>query len=316
MSASERKSSIAIGFPGQGVHEPDKMDRLLRNFPLADKLVEQAEDALDRPLRHLLTEAQIPEHTSRENQVRLYLGSAALWMVAEQEGVIPDDVRRIIFGASAGETVAMMAAGYYDFKKGLNIANVRGEEMHKASIINPGEMLVVSGLPFEQGEELADEIPGLYAVNSNPGKQTVFSGTRVAIAAANERLSDMKVNLHMPDIKEAAHTWHMGPAVRGVKKALRNTRMSRPRYDFMGNQAKMIHSIRGARRHFAAQLTRGVLLANSADELYYNHEVRTFVDVGQGKVLYGQMKRQFKQAKGTDAVKLISIVDELLPEES
>lgn len=293
------------------------MSRLLNDYPLAEEIVMRAERYLDQPLAQLLTEPQHPEHTSRENQVRLYLGSIALWRVAEEEDIIPDGRRRIIFGASAGETAAMTAAGFWDFEDGLKIAHQRGEEMHRASIINPGEMLVASGLPFEEGELIAGQIPGLYAVNNNPGRQTVFSGSRVAIAAASERLADMRVNLHWPeDILEAAHTWHMAPAVKGVKRVLRNTRMKRPHYDFMGNQAKMLKSIREARSHFTDQLTRGVLLANSADEMYHTHNVRTFVDVGQGKVLYGQLKRQFRHMKGQDAVELISVVDELLPDES
>jgi malonyl CoA-acyl carrier protein transacylase len=289
------------------------MSRLLNEYQAADEVITTAESILNQPLAQLLTEPRHPEHTSRENQIRLYLGSFALWKVAQEENIIPDG-RRIIFGASAGETAAMTAAGFWDFESGLRIASQRGEEMHKASIINPGEMLVASGLPFEEAEQLAVEIPGLYAVNNNPGRQTVFSGSRVAIAVAGERLSEMRINLHWPeDILEAAHTWHMAPAVNGVKKVLRNTRMKRPHYDFMGNQAKMLKSIRAARSHFAAQLTRGVLLANSADEMYYRHNVRTFVDVGQGKVLYGQLKRQFRHMKDQDAVELISVVDELLP---
>jgi malonyl CoA-acyl carrier protein transacylase len=292
------------------------MARLLDEYPAAAELVNEAEEVLGKHLTYLLVEPSKPEHTSRESQLRAYLGSSALWLVAEAEGVIPSGTRRIIFGASAGETVAMMVAGYYDFEAGLRIADVRGEEMHKASIINPGEMLVASGLLFEDGERIASEIPGLYAVNSNPGMQTVFSGSRIAIAAAGERLSEARINLHWPDIKEAAHSWHMGPAVSGVKKVLRSTRMKRPQYDFMGNQAKMLQSVREARSHFAAQLTRGVLLANSADELYHAHDVRTFVDVGQGKILHGQLKRQFKHMKGEAAVQLISVVDELLPDKS
>lgn len=175
------------------------MSRLLNDYPQAEDVVTRAELILQRPLIPLLTEPQKPEHTSRENQLRLYLGSFALWKVAEEERLIPADRRRIIFGASAGETAAMTAAGFWEFEDGLRIANQRGEEMHKASIINPGEMLVASGLPFEEAELIAGQIPGLYAVNNNPGKQTVFSGSRVAIAAASERLSEMRVKLHWPE---------------------------------------------------------------------------------------------------------------------
>lgn len=304
---------VAIGFPGQGPHEPDKMARLIREYPGTIELVKEAEETLHRPLLPLLLNERDPESTTRENQVRLYLGSSALWLAAEQEGVIPDDVKRIFFGASAGEYAALMAAKRYDFSTGLRLIDIRGEEMRKASIINPGEMLVASGLPFEEAEKIVEDFPGVYAVNDNPGLQTVFSGTAIGIRALAAHLSSSEawsgVHLHWPDIPEAAHSWHMSPAVGGLKTALRQTKMKRLRYDFMGNQAKVIRSARATKQHLAEQLTRGVLLTESARLLRDDYKVGTFVDVGPGKVLYGQMRRQFRKS-----VHLVSVVDELLPE--
>lgn len=313
MTSEKAPESIAIGFPGQGPHEAEKMSRLIRQFPEAAELVQSAEDTLQRPLFELLLDPANAEHTSRENQVRLYLGSSALWRVASKEGLIPNGRKRYFFGASAGEFAALMAAGAYDFTTGLRLIDRRGEEMHKASIINPGEMLVASGLPFEEAEKLVENYPGVYAVNDNPGLQTVFSGARVTMTALYEHLSSderwRKVSLHKPNILEAAHSWHMGPAKRGLKKVLRRSKVRPPEEDFMGNQAKLVKSRRQIKKHLTEQLTRGVLLANSANELVHTYNVRTFVDVGQGKVLHGQMRRQFK-----GEVELISIVDELLPE--
>ncbi|HEX5448077.1 MAG TPA: hypothetical protein VFW90_02660 [Candidatus Saccharimonadales bacterium] len=284
---------------------------------MAKSLLDEAEFTLGEHLRPLLEEPFRETDTSRENQIRTYLGSSLLYLVAESEGIIPHDRKRYIFGASAGETAGLMAAGYYNFQKGLRLASRRGEEMHKASIINPGAMVVASWMAFEDGEQLADEIDGVYAVNDNPGLQTVFSGSRVGIATLQEKIVESekweRVVLHIPDIIEAAHTWHMGPAVKGLKRAVRNVKMSRPHYDFMGNQAKLVRSVRKAKKQLPRQLTRKVKLTQSADKLYHDYGVRLFVDTGQGKVLHGQMRRQFKHIKGPEAVALMSLVDELLP---
>jgi malonyl CoA-acyl carrier protein transacylase len=258
----------------------------------------------------LLLRERRSDSTTRENQVRLYLGSSALWLAAEQEGIIPDETRRIFFGASAGEYAALMAAEAYDFKTGLQLIDIRGEEMRKASIINPGKMLVATGLPFEEAEEMVKNFPGVYAVNDNPGIQTVFAGTEEGIKDIGEYLSSWSdVRLHWPDIAEAAHSIHMAPAISGLQGALGRVKIKKPPYDFMSNQAKVLRSPAAMKRHLVGQLTRGVLLRKSANILRDEYGVDTFVDVGPGNVLYVQMRKQFRKS-----VKLISVVDELLPE--
>jgi malonyl CoA-acyl carrier protein transacylase len=312
MSSAE-SSSIAIGFPGQGPHEPDIMRRLLREYPGVMELMAEAEDTLHRPLLPLLLNERDPNATSRENQVRLYLGSSALWLAAEQKDLAPNDMRRIFFGASAGEYAALMAAGAYDFATGLRLIDVRGEEMHKASIINPGEMLIASGLPFDEAQKIAAGFEGVYAVNDNPGLQTVFSGTKRGLMELASHIKSHEnwhtVRLDRAAIAEAAHSPHMAPAVEGLKAALKKTKIKKTSHDFMGNRAKLISSVRSTKSHLAEQLTQGVLLAESARALREDYNVKTFVDVGPGKVLYSQMRRQFRKS-----VQVVSVVDELLGE--
>jgi [acyl-carrier-protein] S-malonyltransferase len=313
MSKIETESSIAIGFPGQGSQNPAQMRRLLSEHPITLDVIIEGEMALERPLLPLLLSETSAQSSTRENQVRLYLGSAALWRAAEHEGVIPNHRNRVFFGASAGEYAALMAAGAYDFSTGLQQIDVRGEEMHNASIINPGKMLVATGLPFAEAEKIAAAYEGVYAVNDNPGSQTVFSGSNVGLSQMAAYLADSErwkhVRLDWPAIAEAAHSIHMAPAVAGVQNALRNAKFKKPPYDFIGNRGKSIKSASGLKKHLADQLTRGVLLRQSAQFMRDHYGVNTFVDVGPGKVLYAQMRHQFRKT-----VELISVVDELIPE--
>jgi [acyl-carrier-protein] S-malonyltransferase len=313
MSGHESVSKIAIGFPGQGSHDPVQIRRLLKEHPVAIDVIEEGEHALEQPLLALLLSESTPESSTRDNQVRLYLGSCALWRAAEQEGVIPNHRERIFFGASAGEYAALMAAGAYDFATGLQQINVRGHEMHNASIINPGKMLVASGISFDDGEKLAAQFEGVFAVNDNPGMQTVFSGSDVGLMQMASYIAGSEnwkhVRLDWPAISEAAHSVHMAPAVAGVQEALKRAKIKKPPYDFVSNQAKIVRSTGGIKSHLASQLTRGVLLRQSAQYMVDEHNVDTFVDVGPGKILYSQMRRQFRRT-----VNLVSVVDELLPE--
>ncbi|HVO86357.1 MAG TPA: acyltransferase domain-containing protein [Candidatus Binatia bacterium] len=313
MSTTEIEPSIAIGFPGQGASNPEKMRRLITEHPIVIDVLEEAEATLEEPVLRLFLQEASSTATSRENQIRLYLGSSALWRAAEHEGVIPDDRRRVFFGASAGEYAALMAAGAYDFSTGLEQIELRGEEMQKASIINPGAMLVATGLPFEEAEKLAGTFDGVYAVNDNPGMQTVFSGSEVGLAEIAAYLGSSEtwshVRLDWAAISEAAHSIHMAPAVAGVQAGLKKAKFKRPTYDFVGNRAKAVKSASAAKNHLAAQLTRGVLLRQSAQYMKDEYNVDTFVDVGPGKVLYAQMRHQFRKT-----VQLISVMDELLPE--
>ncbi len=180
-------------------------------------------------------------------------------------------------------------------------------------------MLVASGLPFDRAEKIAKIIGDVEAVNDNPGIQSVFSGTEEAIHAVAQYLTEeaSDVKLHIPDIFEAAHNIkHMGPAVRGFMRTLKQVRINRGNGRVMGNQAELLNAfwrVRQTRKHLAAQLTRRVYLRQSADKLYEEQGVRTFVDVGQGHVIYGQFMRHFRHAP--EKVGFISVVEELLPEE-
>lgn len=313
MSELATEGSIAVGFPGQGSQDPERMKRLLSEHPVTIDVLREGEEVLNRPLLSLLLSETTAESNTRDNQVRLYLGSAALWRAAEEAGVIPNHRKRVFFGASAGEYAALMAAGAYDFATGLQQIDVRGEEMHNASIINPGKMLVATGLPFDVATKIAKEFQGVYAVNDNPGAQTVFSGSEVSLKEMAAYLASSEawshVRLDWPAIAEAAHSIHMAPAVANVQSALKNAKFKKPSYDFVGNRARAIKSTRGLKEHLARQLTTGVLLRQSAQFMREEYGVDTFVDVGPGKVLYAQMRHQFRKT-----VQLISVVDELLPE--
>jgi [acyl-carrier-protein] S-malonyltransferase len=313
MSKLAPNGRVAIGFPGQGAQDPAQLRRLLREFPSSLDPISEAEDVLNRPLLPLLLRESGPYLTTRENQIRLYLGSTALWRVAEQESVLPDGADRVFFGASAGEYAALYAAGAYDFKTGLQQIDIRGEEMQKASIINPGKMLIATGLPFDEGEKIAANFPGVFAVNDNPGMQTVFSGSDVGLREMATYLGSSDtwshVRLDWPAIAEAAHSIHMTPAVEGVQAALKKAKFKKPPYDFVGNQAKVVKSAKDIKKHLAGQLTRGVLLRQSAHYMRDELGVDTFADVGPGKILFAQMKHQFRRS-----VKLVSVIDELLPE--
>ncbi len=243
MSKVDAFPTIAIGFPGQGPHEPEKMRRLLNEHPSAVDTILEGEEILNRPLLPLLLNERSSGSTTRENQVRLYLGSSTLWKVAEQEGVIPAGRQRVFFGASAGEYAALMAAGAYDFRTGLQQIDIRGEEMQKASIINPGKMLIATGLPFDEGDKLAKEFRGVYAVNDNPGMQTVFSGANVGLEALAAYLVSSEawshVRLDWPAIPEAAHSTHMAPAVARVQASLKKAKFKRPPKNPAWTKSKM-----------------------------------------------------------------------------
>jgi malonyl CoA-acyl carrier protein transacylase len=305
---------IAIGFPGQGVpHDPIKIRRLFNEHPSSLNIVLEGEEVLKRPLLPLLLKDKSEYPLTRDNQVRLYLASAAFWLTAETEKVIPEG-QRIFFGASAGEYGASWAAGYFDFAEGLEQIDIRGQEMQKANHDNPGTMMVVTGMPFEEAQALEKDFDGIKATNENPGTQTVFSGKELSLLELAEYLASSEawrhVNIHWTGIAEAAHhPIHMGPAVEGVKSALSKAKFKRPRYDLVGNRAKTIKSVKGLKKHLAAQLTREVLLAKSTKLMRDEYNANIFVDVGPGNVLYTQLRHQFRKT-----VQLISVEETLLPE--
>jgi [acyl-carrier-protein] S-malonyltransferase len=156
-------------------------------------------------------------------------------------------------------------------------------------------MAAVIGLPDDRLEDLvaAGSSYGILTVaNRNSPGQIVISGQRAAVEAAVGAAKGLGARLaKLLPVSVAAHSPLMADAAAGMRAALAPVAFHDPRAALLANaDAALLTNGDACRAELIEHLTRGVdwvaAVAAMADA-----GVRTFVEVGPGRVLAGLVKR-------------------------
>ena len=196
-------------------------------------------------------------------------------------------------GHSMGQYSAMVAAGVLDLADALRLVRERGRLMQASS--QDGAMAAVIGLPDERLDDLLAAGSGhgiLTLANRNSPGQVVISGQRAAVEAAAGAAKGLGARLaKVLPVSVAAHSPLMAEAADGMQRALTAITFRDPRAPLLANaDATPLTTGEACRAELIEHLTRGVDWV-AAVEAMADAGVRTFVEVGPGKVLAGLVKR-------------------------
>ena len=172
---------VAIVFPGQGTQAPG-MGAAWQDHP-AWKLLEQAEGALDEPLRSLVLDAPAEQlQRTRDAQLAVLCTSLVAW-----EAVRPLAHEIVAFaGHSLGQVTALVASGALDLEDGVRFAARRAELTQRAADEHPGRMAALLGATVEQATEACAAAPdACWIANDNAPGQVVIAGTADGLEAAS-----------------------------------------------------------------------------------------------------------------------------------
>jgi [acyl-carrier-protein] S-malonyltransferase len=176
-------------FPGQGAQYPGMGLDLFDASSEVRSLFEAASEIMGRDMRQLLAEADA-ETLKRGDvaQPAVTLVNLAAASVLKAGGVLP----AVCAGHSLGEYAALAVSGVITAEESLLLTARRGELMREASENVEGGMAAVIGLPSVEVEKAVGEwtdegLHDLYVANLNSPLQTVVSGTKAALAEAEER---------------------------------------------------------------------------------------------------------------------------------
>jgi [acyl-carrier-protein] S-malonyltransferase len=176
---------------------------LWEKYDAVKKLFALANEAFHADAISLLRDSSPDELKKTEiAQPSIVLAEMAAWTVLLERGIVPVAAA----GHSLGEYPALVAAGVIDQETCLRLVVERGKAMadavKQAALTDDGEgngngsgMAAVIGLPPERVEGLvaawtAGGLAGLYSANLNSPRQTVVSGTSVALKEAEGRFKE------------------------------------------------------------------------------------------------------------------------------
>ncbi len=284
-------------YPGQGSQSVGMGKVLAEASAEAAAVWQAADEALGEPIARLAWEGPAEELDRTVNaQPALLAASIAAQRALEAAAASgPTTLAPPVFfaGHSMGQYSAMVAAGVLDLADAVRLVRERGRLMQASS--QDGAMAAVIGLPDERLDDLlaAGSSHGILTLaNRNSPGQIVISGQRAAVEAAAGAARGLGARLaKVLPVSVAAHSPLMAEAAAGMRRALAPIGFHDPRAPLLANaDATLLTTGEACRAELIDHLTRGVDWL-AAVEGMARAGVRTFIEVGPGKVLAGLVKR-------------------------
>jgi [acyl-carrier-protein] S-malonyltransferase len=289
--------AVAFVFPGQGSQTVGMGKVLAANFPAAQRVFDEVDDALGDKLSVIIFDGPADTLTLTENaQPALMAVSLAAIRVLESEAGL--DLKRdaqFVAGHSLGEYSALAASGALGLADTARLLRIRGQAMQKAVPVGVGAMAALIGLEFDAASAVAAEAGQgqvCQAANDNGGGQVVVSGDKAAVERAVEiaKTKGAKRAMLLP-VSAPFHCLLMQPAAEVMAQALAQVSIKPPAVPVVANVlAKPIEQPDEIVRALVAQVT-GTVRWRESVVFMAGAGVKTFYEVGAGKVLSGLIRR-------------------------
>jgi [acyl-carrier-protein] S-malonyltransferase len=285
----------AFVYPGQGSQAVGMGKELAAAYPQARKTFEEADDLLGFALSRLMWEGPEADLNDTVNtQPALYLHSIAAERIFSH--LYPDFLPACVAGHSLGELSALTASGALSFADGLRLVRTRGELMKRAGELSPGSMAAILGLDIPALEKVCTEASTVEEIvqvaNDNCPGQVVISGAKAAVerAIAGAKAAGAKRGIPLA-VSIAAHSPLMATIQDEWDAAVDACEMTDPGIPVVGNvHARPMSAAGELRADIKAQMGSRVRWTESVREMLKSG-VQSFVEVGNGSVLLGLIRR-------------------------
>jgi [acyl-carrier-protein] S-malonyltransferase len=277
----------ALVFPGQGSQKPGMGQELYQASAEAKALFDSANDILGFNIVDIMFNGSDEDlKKTSVTQPAIYIHSASLAAVAGLE-------MDMAAGHSLGEFSALAAAGVLSFEDGLRLVSIRANAMQKACDMEPSTMAAIVGLEDAIIEKICAGIADtVVPANYNSPGQLVISGSMAGVAAAIEQAKEAGAKIAVQlEVNGAFHSPFMQPAAEELEAGIRATTFAAPRVPIYQNvTAKPETDPARIQENLIAQLTGAVRWSQSVEQMMADG-VEKFIELGQGKVLQGLIKR-------------------------
>src|SRR5215467_3968836 len=282
---------IAFVFPGQGAQYTGMGREIAQKSAAARAAFDEADKALNFPISRLCFEGPEEELKLTENtQPAILATSVALARVLELRGVRPD----FVAGHSLGEYSALVAAGSLQLGEAAALVRRRGRYMQEAVPVGAGAMAALLGLDLPAVLSVCERAAGQLVVspaNLNSPGQIVIAGNREAVerAVVLAKEAGAKRAILLP-VSAPFHCALLKPAEERLSMDIDRSSVGDLRFPLVTNvDAAIIRTGAEARSALKRQVSRPVRWQESVQRLL-DEGVRTFVEVGPGKVLLGLIR--------------------------
>ena len=282
---------IAFVFPGQGSQYPGMGREVAEKYPSARAAFDEADSALDFPISRLCFEGPEEDLKLTQNtQPAILTTSIALFRLFELKGIRPD----FVAGHSLGEYSALVAAGALHLSEAASLVRRRGRYMQEAVPVGVGAMAALLGMDLRAVQSMCEKAAQGQVVspaNLNSPGQIVIAGNREAVERAVTLAKDAGAKRAiLLQVSAPFHCALMLPAEQRLSVDLDACSFSDLHFPLITNvDAQPIRTAAEARSGVERQVSRPVRWQETIQRLL-DEGVRTFVEVGPGKVLLGLIR--------------------------
>jgi len=264
---------------------------IFQKFSLAQTAYDEADAALDFPISRLCFDGPEEDLKVTENtQPAILTTSVALFRIFEEKGIRPD----FVAGHSLGEYSALVAASSLSLTEAVRLVRRRGHYMQEAVPVGVGAMAAILGLDLPAVLsvcEKAGEGQVVSPANLNSPGQIVIAGNREAVErAVTIAKNDGAKRAILLQVSAPFHCALMMPAEQRLAIDLEACSFADLRFPLITNiDAQPIRAGADARSGVKRQVSRPVRWQETIERLLAEG-VRTFVEIGPGKVLLGLIR--------------------------
>lgn len=283
---------IAFMFPGQGSQKVGMGIDFFRTSTEVENLFRNADLILNKDMTKLILEGPADELTKTENaQPALLLLSVAINNLLIKEGIKP----HMVVGHSLGEYSALVAAEVLTIDQALPLVTERGKLMEKAVPKGQGSMAAVLGLDAQTIHQTINRLTSHEIVdiaNINCPGQIVISGTKEGLKQVEPLLKEAGARRVISlNVSGPFHSRLMRSASEKFAKILHNITFQDATFPVYANvTASPVTSSEKIKELLIKQLYSPVQFEESIQQMIQSG-VNTFVEVGNGKVLTGLVKK-------------------------
>lgn len=278
------KKMNAYVFSGQGSQKKGMGKELFDEF---EEYTRIADEVLGYSIRELCVEDPeeklgITEYT----QPALYVVGALSYLKKIKEtGKKPD----YVLGHSLGEYNALMAAGVFGFKTGLQLVKMRGRLMYQAG---DGGMAAVLGLREEEVLKIIKDrhLDDLDISNLNTPRQIAIGGPNESIEAAKEVFEQNGARRYVIlNVSGAFHSRYMESAAVEFTDFIKKQQLNVPQIQVISNYTARPYQKFEIEENLTKQIAHTVKWIESIEYLM-GKGVTEFEEIGPGNVTIGMVK--------------------------
>lgn len=295
---------IAFLFPGQGSQSVGMGKAFYDAFSEAKEVFQEVDDALGESLSELIFSGDASELSlTRNTQPALMSVSLAAFRCLQKQANF-DVNGQMYAGHSLGEYSAHAAIETFSLRDTAKLLRTRGDAMQESVPVGVGAMAALIGAGgLEKAEALCMEVsePKAFCsvANDNAAEQIVVSGHKAAIDLLISKAGEYGFRRALPlPVSAPFHCQLMHTAADVMSSALEVVSVpDKLNAKLIANvSCEFVETGEHAKELLVQQVTGRVRWRETMEKLYADG-VRTFVEVGAGKVLAGMARRALSDAK-------------------